>query len=141
MSAESKTNVVDIGPATAAEDPREKEERDLYRLIRDSMELVGGVESAAKIMGVDRGDLRRALDRSGRYIAIEHARRLGARLAQRNPETAQRIAIALVSPFEVVVFPRVQLTAAEQARRYKQMLDAMSPACGVDLARKALETP
>lgn len=138
MSSEPLANVVELeGKEKKEADP----ERDLYRLIRDSMELVGGINNAAEIMGVDRGDLRRSLDRAGRYIAIEHARRFGERLAQYSPETAQRIAIALVRPFDVVVFPRVQLTAAEQARRYKQMLDAMSPACGVDLAKKALETP
>jgi hypothetical protein len=31
-------------------------ERDRYRLIRDSLELVGGVGCTAKIMTVDRGE-------------------------------------------------------------------------------------
>ena len=138
MSAEPLANVVGI---TAKETTRSESERELYRLIESSLEMVGGVKVAAGIMRCDRGDLRRALDDSGRYIAIEHIRRFGERLVQYSPETAQRIAVGLVNPFDVVVTPRTQLTAAEQARRYKQMLDAMSPACGVDLAKKALETP
>ena len=68
-------------------------------------------------------------------------RRFGERLVQYSPETAQRIAVGIVGAWDLVITPRIQLTAAEQARRYKQLLDAMSPACGVDLARKALETP
>jgi acyl-CoA synthetase (NDP forming) len=92
-------------------------------------------------MRIDRGDLTRALEGKTRYLAVEHVMRFGARLAQFSPETAQRIAVALVRPLDCIVFPRVQLTAAEQARRYKQMLDLMSQAAGVDLARKALEMP
>jgi hypothetical protein len=139
MSTEPLANIVEIDGKK--EDPREKDERDLYRLIRDSMELVGGIGNTAKIMGVDRGDLSRALDRSGRYIAIEHVRRFGERLVQYSPETAQRIGAALVRPFDLVVFPRVQLTAAERARRYENLLRVMGQAMGVDLVNKALETP
>lgn len=138
MSAEPLANVVGM---TAKESSRSEPERELYRLIETSLDLVGGVRVAAGIMRCDRGDLRRALDDSGRYIAIEHMRRFGERLVQYSPETAQRIAVGIVGAWDLVITPRIQLTAAEQARRYKQLLDTMSPACGVDLARKALETP
>lgn len=138
MSSEPLANVAELdGKDRKDADP----ERDLYRLIRDSMELVGGVGCAAKIMKVDRGDLTRALDRAGRYIAIEHAMRFGERLVQYSPETAQRIGAALVRPFDLVVFPRVQLTAAERARRYENLLRVVGQAMGVDLVSKALETP
>lgn len=139
MSTESLANVIELEPKD--ETPEGKNERNLYRLVDSSLALIGGKEIAADVMGVDRGDLTRALAFKGRYLAVEHVMRFGARLMQYSPETAQRIAVAIMRPFDLVVAPRVQLTAAEQARRYKQMLDAMSPACGVDLARKALETP
>lgn len=139
MSQESLANVVEIAPKDDTSEG--KNERNLYRLVEASLAMIGGKEVAADVMKVDRGDLTRALAGKGRYLAVEHVMRFGGRLAQYSPETAQRIAVAIMRPFDLVVSPRVQLTAAEQARRYKQLLDAMSPACGVDLARKALETP
>jgi hypothetical protein len=139
MSTESLPNVVTIAPKE--ETPSEKNERQLYQLVDTSAALIGGVDVAAKVMGFDRGDWRRTIDRKGRYLAVEHVMRFGARLMQHRSEAAQRIAVAMMQPFDMIAMPRVQMTAAEQARRYKQMLDAMSPACGVDLARKALETP
>lgn len=139
MSAESLANVVELEPKS--ETSERKNERSVYRLVEASLGQVGGIESAATIMKFDRGDLRRALDDKGRYLAVEHVMRFGARLMEYSPETAQRIAVAVMRPFDLIVSPRVQLTAAEQARRYKAMLDAMSTAAGVDLAKKALETP
>ena len=42
---------------------------------------------------------------------------------------------------DALVMPRVQMTAAEQLRRAKQLVDVMSGAAGVDLWSKAMETP
>ena len=113
--------------------------KEVYRLTRDSMELVGGAMSTAKIMGCDQGDLTRALNRSGRYLAIDHLAEFGARLVQYSPETAQRLAMAMIRPFDMLVYPRVQITAAERARRLENLLRSMP--LGAELVRKALETP
>lgn len=136
MSAEALSNVVELAPKD--ETPARKNELFIYRTIEANLGAVGGIESAAEIMELDRGDLRRALDGKARFLAVEHVMRFNARIAQ---ETAMRIGAAFMRTCDAIVTARVQLTAAEQARRYKQMLDAMSAGVGVDLARKALETP
>lgn len=74
-----------------------------------------------------------------RYLAVEHVMRFGERLLQFSPETAQRIAVAMMRPFDLVVFPRVQLTAAERARRLEQLVRSMP--LGDQLVARALETP
>ena len=137
MSAELLSNVVELEPKS--ETPAKKNERDIYRIVQASVGLVGGIESAADIMEVDRGDLTRALGFKGRYLAVEHVMRYGERLLQFSPETAQRIAAAVMRPFDLVVFPRVQLTAAERARRLEQLVRSMP--LGDQLVAKALETP
>lgn len=139
MSAEPLSIVVESEPRD--ETPLAKTERELYRLIDTSAALLGGVDVAAKVMGFDRGDWRRTLDRKGRYLAVEHVMRFGERLIQFSPETAQRIAVALMRPFDMVVAPRTQLTAAERARRHENMLRTLGAAMGVDLVAKSLETP
>jgi hypothetical protein len=138
MTAEPLSNLVEIEPKSLTS--AEKNERDVYRLIDANLGNVGGIESAAKIMGLDRGDLRRALDGGkGRYLAAEHVMRFCARLREKSPESAQRIAVAMMRPFDLVVAPRVQMTAAEQARRAKKKLDALSAVAGVDLWAQAME--
>lgn len=140
MTAEPLSNVVELEPKS--ETTAKKNEREVYRLIDANLGNVGGIESAAEIMGLDRGDLRRALDGGkGRYLAVEHVMRFADRLRVKSPESAQRIAVAVMRPFDMVVAPRVQMTAAEQARRMRNRLQAMSEACGVDLVALALETP
>jgi hypothetical protein len=139
MSAESRTNVVELEPKN--ETPIAKTERELYRLVDASAELIGGIGTASTVMGIDRGDWRRTLDRNGRYLAVEHVMRFGERLMQFSPETAQRIATAMMRPFDLIVFPRVQMTAAERARRHENMLRVLGAAMGVDLVAKSLETP
>ncbi len=139
MSQESLANVVELQPRDEA--PLAKTEREIYALIDSSAALIGGVDVASKLMGFDRGDWRRTLDRKGRYLAVEHVMRFGERIQQYSPETAQRIGAVLARPFDLVVYPRVQLTAAERARRMENMLRAMGASMGVDLVGKALETP
>jgi hypothetical protein len=113
--------------------------RQVYRLVMDNLESVGGIESAAGICGIDRGDLRRALDRSGRYLAVEHVMAIGARMRRFNASVATLIGGAVMRPLDLLVFPRVQLTDAERAARYERLILAMP--MGAELARKALETP
>lgn len=51
--------------------------RSVYRAINDAVDSIG-ILPAAGACGIDRGDLRRALDRDGRKIAIEHALAIAA---------------------------------------------------------------
>lgn len=136
MSAEALSNLIELAPKD--ETPARKNELSIYRTVEASLGAVGGIESAASIMEIDRGDLRRALDGKARFLAVEHVMRFCARLDQ---TAAMRIGSAFVRPMDALVMPRVQLTAAEQSRRAKQLLDALSGAAGVDLWSKAMETP
>lgn len=145
MSSKPLSNVVELNATQVVElepkdeTPAAKIERSIYRMVNDSTPLVGGVESVAEIMGIDRGDLQRAFRGAGRYLAVEHVMRYGARLLEVSPETAQRIGAAIMRPFDLVVFPRVQLTAAERARRLEALVRSMP--LGDQLVAKALETP
>lgn len=136
------TNLADIQDEVTSDTERsivEASTRRLYRLVDDNLNHVGGIECAAGIVGIDRGDLRRALDHKGRYLAVEHVMAIGARMRRFSPETSQRIAAAMMQPFDLVIFPRQQLTAAERARRLENLMRSMP--LGDELVRKALETP
>lgn len=139
MSAEPLSNLVELAPKT--ETPFAKTVTEVYRLVRDSLPMVGGSDSAATIMGIDRGDLTRALNRASRYLAVEHVMSFTERLVQHSPEMAARINAAIVRPADMLVYPRVQLTAAERARRHENTLRTLGAAMGVDLVAKSLETP
>ena len=140
MSAEPQLNVVELQPRD--ETPLAKTERQLYELIEVSAALVGGKDIAAKLMEFDKGDWRRTFDRNGRYLAVEHVMRLNARLLENEHQVAaMHIGAPLTRPADALVMPRVQMTQAEQNRRARQMMDAMSAAAGVDLWSKAMETP
>jgi hypothetical protein len=140
MSAEPLSNLVELEPKD--ESPAEKIERDVYRFIQANLSVVGGHDAMAAIMRIDGGDLTRALaPKPTRNISIWNIMRLGGHLAVSSPVTAQRLAAAILKPFDLVVAPRVQMTAAEQARRMRNRLQAMSEACSVDLVALALETP
>lgn len=107
-----------------AEKPgREKPIDALYKLVEAHVDHVGGFEQAAALMRIDRGDLRRAFNNDGRYLAIDHVMRFGEGLGQRGEiETAQRIAIAIVGPMDLTVYPRSQMTMIEAERRLMAML-------------------
>jgi len=140
MSAEPLSNLVELEPKD--ESPAEKLERDVYRFVQSILSVVGGHDTAARIMRMDSGDLTRALaPKPTRNLTVQNIMRLGAHLAQSSPVTAQRLAAAILKPFDLVVSPRTQLTAAEQARRARKLMNAMSAACGVDLWAQAMEDP
>lgn len=140
MSAEPLSNLVELEPKD--ESPAEKLERDVYRFVQANLSVVGGHDAMAAIMRIDSGDLTRALSpKKTRNLSIEHLMRLGAHLAQSSPITGQRLAAAMLKPFDLVVSPRTQLTAAERARRYENKLAKVGAAMGVDLVSLALEEP
>lgn len=89
----------------------------LYALVKTAVGVLGGVDQGADAMGIDRGDLNRALNRNGRYLTVDHIMRLGNRLRELDLETAQRIAVAFVAPLDLIVAPRTQMTFAEMEDR------------------------
>ena len=141
-------------------DPRDKEAEDeaardteqsivrrhaknVYRLIDDNLSSVGGIEGAAGICGMDRGEMRRAIDRGTpnqpRYLYVEHVIALLARMRQHNAGKSTEIASNLVYPAGLLVFPRVEITVEEENRRLKQMMRSMP--LGDQLIEEALKKP
>ncbi len=104
-------------PSKEAESAIEKQIREAYALVERSLGCVGGHVQAAIVMGIDHGDLNRALKRNGRYLTVDHLMRLGEALREHDPEAAQRITVALVAPMDLLVFTRTQMTATEMEDR------------------------
>jgi hypothetical protein len=111
----------------------------VYSLVETNLGSVGGLDSAAKVAKLDRGDFRRALDRAGRYLAIDHVMRIAARMRQFNASAATLLAAAVVRPAGLLVFPLVEMPAEEKARRLEQLVRSMP--LGEQLLQHALETP
>jgi hypothetical protein len=144
-------NVHDPRDKEAEDEARKDSERSLvrkyaknvYRLIDDNLGSFGGIEGAAGIVGLDRGELRRAIDRGSpnqpRYLYVDHVMALLARLRQHNAGKATELAAALVYPAGFLVFPLVEMTAEEKARRLEQMLRSMP--LGEQLIEEALKKP
>lgn len=99
--------------------------RRAYRLLIDGIESIGGVEAAAGIVGLSRGDLRRCLDRDGRRLALEHAMAIGTRLRLHNASLSTRIASAFVEPFDLEVFPRVRMTTEQENERLRALVRSL----------------
>lgn len=141
---------------TASESQEEQDRRDdserllvgdyvrrAYRLLSDGVHSIGGLDVAAGVCGTNAGDLRRSFDRDGRRLALDHAVAIGARIRRFNTGLATQIGAAIVRPIELMVFPRVTMTEAEENRRLKARLLAIGNSLGVgaQLVEEALETP
>ena len=99
--------------------------RHVYRMLDDAIGSIGGIAVAAGVCGIDRGDLRRALDRNGRRMAVEHVMAINARLFRYNATLATKIGSALVEPANLDVFPRVTLTKDERIERLERLVKSM----------------
>lgn len=144
MSADPLTNEERLEAARDSERTLvQKHTKKIYRLIDDNLVSVGGIETAAGFCGVDRGELRRAIDRGTpaqpRYLAVDHVIAIMSRMRQHNAAKATEIAAALVYPAGFLVFPLVELPAEEKARRLEQLVRSMP--LGDQLVEKALKTP
>lgn len=113
--------------------------RRVYRLLEDHIESVGGMDVAAGLCGVERWDLRRAFAGKDRYLPVDHALAIAARMRFHNAGIATEIGAALVRPIDLCVFPRVVMTDGERARRLEALIRSMP--MGAELVAKALETP
>ena len=75
--------------------------RGLYRALNDAVDSIG-ILPAAGACGIDRGDLRRSLDRDGRRVAAEHAMAIAAitHLHARLPGRVAGFSCSTVAPPE-----------------------------------------
>jgi hypothetical protein len=111
--------------------------REVYRHVGDAVASLGLLQ-AAGACGIDRGDLRRSLDRDGRRVAVEHAMSIAALTADSNPTLAEKICAALVRPAGLEVCqPGPPLTDAERAARLEAALRSLGPV-GDQLMQQAL---
>jgi hypothetical protein len=93
---------------------------DVRRYVIDGIEAIGGSEIAAGIVGIDRSDLRKALDeRAGRGLWCRHVLQLHRRILRVNPSIAVRLGSALVSSADLEVFPRRWQTPEEELAEIK----------------------
>lgn len=117
--------------------------KNVYRLIDDNLSAVGGIEVAAGFCGVDRGELRRAIDRGTpqqpRYLAVDHVVAIMTRMRRHSAAKATEIAANLTYSAGLLVFPLVDLPADEKVRRYERLIRSMP--LGDQLIENALKTP
>jgi hypothetical protein len=120
MTANPKQESLDFGRLYLVTDSA----RALYRTLNDAVESIG-VLPAAGACGIDRGDLRRALDRNNRYIAVEHAMAIGS-LA--GPDMRREIANSILKPLDLVAAASLPpMTDKERADRCEAALRALGP--------------
>jgi len=117
MASESQDNAETAAVESAS--------RKVYRHLTDGIECIGGIIVAAGVCGARHGDLRRALDRRDRYIAVEDCIAIGTRLRLYNATLATKLGSALVETFDLDVFPRVTMTDKERADRLERLVRSM----------------
>lgn len=118
----------------------EKAIRDAYRLLDDGIESIGGIAVGAGVCAFDRSDLRKSLDHAGgrRGVALDDALRIGARITRFNRGLVTKLGSALVTPFDLGVFPLVALTDKERADKLEALVRSMP--LGEQLVDEALGT-
>jgi hypothetical protein len=127
MSAKPPQEALDFGRLYRVVDAT----RSLYRSLNDAIDQVG-IVPAAGACGIDRGDLRRSLDRDGRRVAVEHAMSIAALCG---PDMRTRIGSAFVQPMDLdVCGARPPMTDKERADTAEAVLRSLGP-----LAVSALE--
>lgn len=121
MSAKPKQVSIDFGRLYRVTDAV----RALYRGLNDAVDQVG-ILPAAGACGIDRGDLRRALDRdNGRRVGVEHAMAIAA---LSGPDMRVQIASAFVEPLDLRVTDELPpMTDAEARARLEAALNALGP--------------
>lgn len=116
MSQES----LDFGPIWLVKDAQ----RDVYRTVEEAVEAIGGISVAAGAcaaadVSIDRSDLRRAIERDGRRLALEHVMAIAAMCTRSNAPLAERINSALIRPSGfIVATPPPRLSDADLRKAY-----------------------
>lgn len=103
----------------------------VYAGIKASLGSIGGLDVAAGICGLNAGDLRRSIDKDGRKLSIDHTIAIATRLRRYNASLATKIGSAIVYPFGLEVFPRVEMKPEEENKRLKAKLLSIGQSIGV----------
>jgi hypothetical protein len=121
MSAEPQQETLDFGRLYRVTDAT----RRLYRILNDAAESIGILQCAGAC-GLDRGDMRRALDRDkGRRVAVEHAMSIAA---MGGPDIRRAIGEWFLKPLDLVPADTLPpLTDKERADRCEAALRALGP--------------
>lgn len=120
MSAKPKQEALDFGRLYTVTDAA----RALYRGLNDAVDQVG-ILPAAGACGIDRADLRRALDRDSRRVGVEHAMSIASMAGS---DVRRRIADAFVQPLGLTVGDALPpMTDKERADRAEAALLALGP--------------
>ena len=98
--------------------------RRVYRLLGDAVDQTG-ILPAAGACGIDRGDMRRALDRDGRKIAVEHAMSIAAIVD--SIDLRRNIADAIVQPLGFRIVDDAPMDDKEARIRLEGALRALGP--------------
>jgi hypothetical protein len=98
--------------------------RSLYRAMNDAVDVLG-IVTAAGACGIDRADLRRALDREGRRVAVEHAMAIAACSTS---SFRERVASAFISPLDFELSDaRPPMSHEDRANLAESVLHALGP--------------
>ena len=120
MSANPEQKALDFGRLYRVSDSS----RAVYRHASDAVDITG-VLPAAGACGIDRGDLRRALDRDGRKLAVEHAMSIGALVA--GTELCRQLATAIVQPLGFRLTEDAPIDDKEARIRLESALRSLGP--------------
>lgn len=120
MSAEPQQEALDFGRLYRITEGA----RRVYRLLGDAVDQTG-ILPAAGACGIDRGDLRRALDRDGRKIAVEHAMSIAAIVD--SIDLRRNIATAIVQPLGFRLIDDAPMDDKEARIRLESALRSLGP--------------
>jgi hypothetical protein len=120
MSAEPKQEALDFGRLYRITEGARK----VYRFLSDAVDQTG-VLQAAGACGIDRGDMRRALDRDGRRVAVEHAMAISA--ITDSIDLRRSIASAIVQPLGFRVIDDAPMDDKEARIRLESALRSLGP--------------
>lgn len=120
MSAEPKQEALDFGRLYRITEGARK----VYRFLSDAVDQTG-VLQAAGACGIDRGDMRRALDRDGRRVAVEHSMAIAA--ITDSIDLRRNIASAIVQPLGFRVIDDAPMDDKEARIRLESALRSLGP--------------
>lgn len=120
MSAEPQQETLDFGRLYRVTDAT----RLVYRRLNDAVDVTG-ILAAAGACGIERSDLRRALDRDGRRLAVEHAMAISALVD--SLDLRRQINAAFVSPSGFRLVEDAPMDDKEARIRLESALRSLGP--------------
>ena len=121
MSAKAQQEDLDFGRVYKVNDAA----RQLYRQLNNAVDQVGILPATGACNGVHRSDLRRALDRDGRGVWVEHAMSIAAMAGY---DVRRAVAEWFLQPLDLRVADQLPpMTDKERADRCEAALRALGP--------------